>query len=101
MLRPTLPERENGTYFVLPKAGKPPQAGAQPHARDMVAAINPAYLEFSKTRRTSFRPMNLLLSVWAGGMSFMSFLGLEISSWTMGDQSGLIGQSIGATVLLI
>ncbi|NPW38153.1 hypothetical protein, partial [Pseudomonas aeruginosa] len=25
---------------ILPKAGEPPQAGAKPHARDMVAAIN-------------------------------------------------------------
>ncbi|MGU2316424.1 hypothetical protein ACSEV1_30410, partial [Pseudomonas aeruginosa] len=101
MLKLTLPEKENNTYFILPKAGEPPQAGAKPHARDMVAAINPAYLEFSKTRRTSFRPMNLLLSVWGGGMSFMGFLGLEISSWAIGDQSGLIGRAIGATVLLI
>ena len=79
MLRPTLPERENNTYFILPKAGEPPQAGAKPHARDMVTAINPAYLEFSKTRRTSFRPMNILLSIWgAGGLGFLAMLPMAV-----------------------
>ncbi|UTP26744.1 hypothetical protein NMB33_37355 (plasmid) [Burkholderia sp. FXe9] len=67
LLRPTLPEKENGTYFILPKAGEPPQVGAEPDAWQMVAKINPAYLEFNKTARTSFRPMNLLISIWGGG----------------------------------
>ena len=64
LLRPTLPEKENGTYFILPKAGEPPQVGAVPDAWQMVAKMNPAYLEFNKTARTSFRPMNLLISIW-------------------------------------
>ncbi len=33
MFRPTLPEKENGTYVVLPKAGAAPQVGAKPSQR--------------------------------------------------------------------
>ncbi|MDF6002611.1 hypothetical protein P4050_35495 [Pseudomonas aeruginosa] len=81
MPRPTLPERENGTYFILPKAGEPPQAGAQPSAWRMVAKINPAYLEFCKTARTNFKPMNILLSGWGGGMVFLCMLPVAIAAW--------------------
>ena len=30
MLCTTLPEKENSTYFILPKPGEPPQMGARP-----------------------------------------------------------------------
>jgi hypothetical protein len=101
MLRPTLPERENNTYFILPKAGEPPQAGAKPHARDMVTAINPAYLEFSKMRRTSFRPMNLLLSIWGGGMLFMGLLPVTVQVFANVSRLGIDGPIVFSSLLLL
>ncbi|WP_216665198.1 hypothetical protein, partial [Pseudomonas aeruginosa] len=87
---------------ILPKAGEPPQAGAKPHARDMVAAINPAYLEFSKTRRTSFRPMNILLSIWgAGGLGFLAMLPMVVMSWTNVDRNGPGLPLVGTLILAI
>ena len=94
--------KKNNTYFILPKAGEPPQAGAKPHARDMVAAINPAYLEFSKTRRTSFRPMNILLSIWgAGGLGFLAMLPMVVMSWTNVDRNGPGLPLVGTLILAI
>ncbi|PSD26748.1 hypothetical protein C7E18_12540 [Stenotrophomonas maltophilia] len=102
MFKPTLPEKENNTYFILPKAGEPPQAGAKPDARDMVAAINPAYLEFSKTRRTSFRPMNILLSIWgAGGLGFLAMFPMVVLAWIDKDTKGLDVPIVGTLILAI
>ncbi|WJV25578.1 MULTISPECIES: hypothetical protein [Pseudomonas] len=101
MFKPTLPEKENGTYFILPKTGEPPQAGAKPHARDMVAAINPAYLEFSKTRRTSFRPMNLLLSIWGSGILFIGLLPFTVRVFADVSRLGIDGPIVFTSLLLL
>ncbi|BBA44687.1 MULTISPECIES: hypothetical protein [Burkholderia] len=101
LLRPTLPEKENGTYFILPKAGEPPQVGAEPDAWQMVAKINPAYLEFNKTARTSFRPMNLLISIWGGGLFFLGLLPTAIEVFIDVDRLGIDGVIIFSSMLLI
>ncbi|HCF6898418.1 TPA: hypothetical protein NII73_005505 [Pseudomonas aeruginosa] len=102
MLRPTLPESGNGTYVVLPKAGAAPQMGAKPSASDMVAAINPAFLEFTKTRRTSFRPMNILLSIWgAGGLGFLAMLPMVLMSWLEAEKNGMSLPIEGTIILAV
>ncbi|WP_353080583.1 hypothetical protein [Stenotrophomonas sepilia] len=52
-----------------------------PSSWRMVAKVNPAYLEFRKTARTSFRPMNILLGGWGGGMAFFCLLPVAIAAW--------------------
>ncbi|WP_454727394.1 MULTISPECIES: hypothetical protein [Cupriavidus] len=102
MLRPTLPEKESGTYFILPKAGEPPQTGAEIDAWQMVAKINPAYLEFSKTARTSFKPMNLLMSIWAGGgLGFLAMFPMVVDSWIDVGKVGVVLPIVGSLILAI
>ena len=74
MFEPTLPEKVNHTYFVLPKFGERPQEGATPNDWDMVADINPAYMAFSQTRRAEYTSLLALVSVWGGAMMFLLFL---------------------------
>ncbi|WP_454727388.1 MULTISPECIES: hypothetical protein [Cupriavidus] len=102
LLRLTLPEKENGTYFILPKAGEPPQTGAECDAWQMVARINPAYLEFSKTERTNFRSMGLLLSIWGGGgIGFLGLLPMVADSWMDVGRVGMVLPIVGSLMLSI
>ncbi|WP_454727392.1 MULTISPECIES: hypothetical protein [Cupriavidus] len=101
MLRPTLPEKENGTYFILPKAGELPQTGAEIDAWQMVAKINPAYLEFSKTERTNIRSMGLLLSSWGGSMVFLSLLPMAVKIFMDVDRLGIDGPIVFSSFLLV
>ncbi|MDF3846278.1 hypothetical protein P3W55_31660 [Pseudomonas citronellolis] len=104
MLCTTLPEKENSTYFILPKPGEPPQMGASPSAQQMIAKINPAYLEFTKTERSSHRPFTLLASIWGGGgIGFLGLLPLGIKSWIIwiNGGSGLDGPIVDSLLLII
>ncbi|HIH2751409.1 hypothetical protein L3V59_36245 [Burkholderia aenigmatica] len=101
LLRPTLPEKENGTYFILPKAGESPQVGAEPDAWQMVARINPAYLEFSKTARSTYKSLGLWASVWGGGMLFLAILPMVIKVFIDVDRLGIDGPIVGALQLVI
>ncbi|MGM1044499.1 hypothetical protein [Stenotrophomonas sepilia] len=83
MFEPTLPEKVNHTYFVLPKFGERPQEGATPNDWDMVADINPAYLVFSQSRRAAHTSLGVLMSVWGGGMLF--FVALPFVLKMLGD----------------
>ncbi|MBN6149878.1 hypothetical protein JR065_05965 [Xanthomonas sp. AmX2] len=69
-----LPGEKDNMYYVMPGAGGPSQEEASANARQMVSAINPAYLEFTKTYRASFRPFALLITAWAGGFMLLSSL---------------------------
>ncbi|KWR76263.1 MULTISPECIES: DUF6708 domain-containing protein [Pseudomonas] len=102
MLCTTLPEKENNTYLVLPKSGEPPQMGARPSAQQMIAKINPAYLEFTKTERSSYRPFTFLVSIWGGGgVGFLGILPMVIGSWMEIDRNGWDLPIVGTLVLTI
>ncbi|WP_454727391.1 MULTISPECIES: hypothetical protein [Cupriavidus] len=105
MLRPTLPEKENGTYFILPKAGEPPQTGAERDAWQMVARINPAYLEFSKTERTNIRSMGLLMGSWGGGMIFLMCIPSVAHIWVNANEYSwdavLVTSAVVAIALMV
>ncbi|WP_418338232.1 hypothetical protein, partial [Pseudomonas citronellolis] len=101
MPRPALPEKENNTYFVLPKAGESPQMGARPAAQQMIAKINPAYLEFTKTERSSHRPFSFLVSIWGGSMIFLALLPMVVKIFIDVEKLGIDGPIVFSTILLI
>ena len=101
MSHPTLPEKVNHTYFVLPKFGESPQQGATPNAWKMVADINTSYLAFSQTRRSVHTSLGVLMSVWGGGMLFL--MGLPFVFWAFVNMEvqGIDGPIIGTLQLAI
>ncbi|WJV25579.1 MULTISPECIES: DUF6708 domain-containing protein [Pseudomonas] len=99
MFKPTLPKKENLTYFVLPKAGEPPQQGAKINAWEMVADINPACLTFSQTRRAEHASTVVLMSVWGGLMLFLVVLPYVLEMPGNIDRLG-VGHAIISALLL-
>ncbi|MEG9860093.1 DUF6708 domain-containing protein [Stenotrophomonas sepilia] len=99
MSEPTLPKKENHTYFVLPKFGEHPQQGATPNDWDMVADINPAYLAFSQTRRSEYASSGLLMSVWGGGAFTLMYLPLFIRSVMSVERIGILSVIVDAVLL--
>lgn len=89
MFEPTLPEKVNHTYFVLPKFGEHPEQGVTPNDWDMVADINPAYLVFSQSRRAAHTSLGVLMSVWGGAMMFLLFLPFAVKVLLEIDRFGI------------
>ncbi len=100
MFKPKLPEKENHTYFVLPKSGEPPQQGAKPNAWEMVSDLNPSCLTFSQTRRAEHTSLGVLMSVWGGGMLFLMFLPFVIRSYLNVEKVGAGSVIFNALFLL-